>query len=306
MLPTVPGSTEQYIADLKRLNTEMTDVERQLSSGQRVQNVGDDPAAVRGILDAQTRITQIQQSQTNLGQLQTELSSGDAALQQAIRLVDSAISTASQASSPLSNPAQQAALVQTAQGIQQALVNLTATQAGGRYIFSGDLDQQPLYALNPNQPNGVNQLANAKSTRVITDVNGSQLWVGKTATEIFDHQNPNGTPSADNVFAAINKLVTALQNNDSAGATASIDSLKAANDHLNLELGYYGIGETRATDALDSAGKSLIAQQQVLSALRDTDVATAALQLNQLEVQQQAALSSRAKITGQNLFDFLA
>jgi flagellin-like hook-associated protein FlgL len=36
------------------------------------------------------------------------------------------------------------------------------------------------------------------------------------------------------------------------------------------------------------------------------DTATAAVQMNQLQVQQQAALTSRAKIAGVNLFDFLA
>ncbi len=305
MLP-VTGATEQYLTDLDRLSSQMTDVQRQLTSGYRVGSVADDPAAVTSILETQSRISQIQQSQKNLGNVQTELQSGDAALQQAMKAVETAISIASQSSSPLSNATQYTVLAQQVQGLQQTLVNLSATSADGRYIFSGDQDQQALYALDPTQPNGVAQLATATSTRSVTDSTGTQVWLSRTATDIFDARNPDGSSATGNVFAAVQSLLTALQNNDSAGALASISSLKAADDHLNQQLGYYGIGESRVTDAINTAAQSLNSEQQNLSGMRDTDMAAAALQLTQLGVQQQAALTSRAKISGVNLFDFLA
>lgn len=288
------------------MQTEMDNLQQQVTSGIRVQRPSDDPAAVGPILDVQTRIAQLQQNQTNLAQLQTELSTGDGVLQQAIQAVDSAISLASESSSMLSTPAHQAALLQQAQGIQQSLVNISATSAGGRYIFSGDLDQQVLYALDPTQPTGVRQLAVATSTRTVTDANGSPVWTAKTATDIFDARNPDNSVATGNVFAAVNSLVTALQAGNTSAAVASISSLKAAGDHLNQQLGSYGIAETRVTDTLDTQSKALLDQQQKLSGLRDTDVASAALQLSKLSVEQQAALASRAKFPQLSLFNFLA
>lgn len=306
MLPPLSGNIQNYLDALNRMQSEMNDLQQQVTSGMRVHRPGDDPAAVGPILDVQTRIAQLQQNQTNLGQLQTELSSGDGALQQAIKAIESAISLASQSSSMASNPAQQAAVLGQAQGIQEALVHISATSAGGRYIFSGDLDQQPLYVLDATQPTGVRLLAPATSTRTVTDANGYPIWTARTATDIFDARNPDTTPAAGNVFVAVNSLVTALQANDSSAALASISSLKAADDYLNQQLGYYGIGETRVNDALDAQSKALVDQQQKLSGLRDTDIASAALQLSQLSVEQQAALTSRAKLSQLNLFDFLA
>jgi flagellin-like hook-associated protein FlgL len=192
------------------------------------------------------------------------------------------------------------------QGILQNLVKLSGTTSGGRYIFSGDLDQQALYTLDATQPTGVRQLAAPTNTRGITDANGVQIWLGKTASEIFDARNPDTTPASDNVFAAVNSLLTALQNNDSAAAAASIANLKAADSHLNEELGYYGIGQARVNDTLTSISSSLVSVQTEQSNLRDADMAAAAVELQQLTVQQQAALSARAKIGGTNLFDFLA
>ncbi|SRR5579883_133194 len=306
MLPYLPGPTQQYLSDLERINSEMKDVTRQLSSGLRVTSVSDDPSAVESILMNQSRITQLQQTQTNLNNLKPELQAGDAALQQAMQNVESAISIASQSSSISMTPTARSALTSQVQGILTNLVNLSATNAGGRYIFSGDLDQQALYTVDATQPTGVRQLATTNSTRSITDANGLQVWLGKTASEIFDARNPDGTPASNNVFAAVNTLLTALQNNDPNAAIASIANLKAADDHLNQELGYYGIGESRVNDTLSSISSALISVQTDQASLRDADMATAAVELNALTVQQQAALSARAKISGTNLFDFLA
>src|SRR5581483_6661731 len=220
MLPSLSGPTQQYLSDLQNLNSEMTTVTRQLSSGLRVSSVADDPSAVEGIMMDQAQITQLQQTQTNLNNLKPEMDSGDSALQQAMQNVETAIQIASQSSSPLSNPFSNAQLVIQVQGILQNLVNLSGTSVNGRYIFSGDLDQQALYTLDPTQPTGVRQLATANATRSVTDSHGVQIWLGKTASEIFDHQNPNGTPATDNVFAAVNSLLTALQANNSSAAVA--------------------------------------------------------------------------------------
>jgi flagellar hook-associated protein 3 FlgL len=308
MLPPLSGNNQSYIDELSRMQAEMDTLQGQVSSGYRVQTPSDDPAAIGPILAAQTRIAQLQQSQTNLGQVQTELQTGDGALQQAIQLVESASSLASQAATNMtSNSASSAALLQQAQGILQTLVNISATTADGRYIFSGDLDQQALYKVDATQPNGVQQLATATSTRTVTDADGAPLWTSPTATTIFDPSNPNGSPATGNVFAAVNSLITALQNNDSAAAAASVGSLQSADDYLNQQLGYYGIGETRVTDAVNAQSTSLVSEQQQLSGLQDTNVANAAVSLNQLSIEQQAALTSRAQLNQQQtLFNFLA
>jgi len=302
-----PGSTQKYLDSLSQIQSEMDTLQSQVTSGIRVSKPSDDPGALAAIQQSQTRISELQQSRTNLGELQTELNVGDSTLQNALKALDSAVSLASQASNPLGTPISISNLLSQAQGIQQTLVSLSATTSGGRYIFSGDQDQQALYVLDNTQPTGVRLVTPATSTRVVTDASGSQVWLARTATDIFDARNPDSTVASGNVFAAINSLVTALQNNDSSAALSSIDSLKAASDHLNQELGYFGVGETRAQDALDAAGKSLTTEQQNLSGLRDTDVAATAIQLSQNSVQQQAALSARANINKlPNLFDFLA
>ena len=306
MLPAVKGPSEQFLTDLDRIQSAMNTVQRQLSSGLRVGQASDDPSAVPSILNTQSEIAQNNQAQTTLNQVGTELKSGDSSLQQAVALLDKAITVASQAGSTVNGDTQIATLAGQVQDIQEQLVGLSNTSVGGRFIFSGDHSQQAAYALDSTQPNGVRQLAPGNSTLAITDTNGNTLWKPMTAQQIFDARDTGGAAAAGNVFAAVNSLLTALQNNDSSAAGGTMDSLKAADDHLNQQLGLIGIAETRVTDATTAAAKSVTTEQQELSSLRDADTAGDAVELTQLNTQQQAALSARAKMSQYNLFDFLA
>ena len=305
MLPGVNGSTEKYLADLDRIQGTMDLVQRRLSSGVRVERPSDDPAAVSAILNKQSQIAGSTQAQNNLNQLKTELDTGDSVLQQAIKSVEQAISLATQAGSTLSAP-ENAILLRQAQDIQSQLVNVSRTVVDGRYIFSGDLGRQALYAVDSTQPNGVAQLTSATSTRAVSDPGGGTIWVAKTAQDIFDARNADGSAASGNVFAAVGSLIAALEHNDTSGMQAVGESLKASDDHLNRQLGLYGIAQNRVADALNATANRLVTEKQDLSGLRDTDAAGAAVELNQIMLQQQAALSARAKAPPRSLFDYLA
>lgn len=306
MLPTVNGSTQQYLGDLDRIQSTLDTIQRQVSSGVRVGLPSDDPAAVPAILQTQSAIAMNSQAQTNLNQVTSELQVSDAALQQAIKLIDQAVALGSQAASGSVDDTTFATLAAQVQDIQQQMVGLSATSDSGRYVFSGDLDRQALYVVDSTQPNGVRQLATATSTRQVVDGAGNTIWTPKTAQAIFDAQNSDGTSAEGNVFEAVNSLLLALRGRDSAAAQTALGSLKSADDHVNQQLGLYGIGEARVADALNELKSSAVNAKQELSSERDTDVAAAAVQLSQVTLQQQAALSARARISQRSLFDYLA
>ena len=183
------------------------------------------------------------------------------------------------------------------------MVGLANTQVNGRYIFSGDLDQQPLYSYDSST--GVTQLATATSTRAVTDGQGDTLWVAKTAQDIFDPRSTGGSAASGNVFAAVQSLLTAMQNQDTSAAATSVDSLTQADDYLNQQLGLYGIGENRVASALTASTAAQTSLTQQLSDLRDTDMVSTAVDLNQVSIQQQAAMSAGAKISQLSLFSYL-
>jgi flagellar hook-associated protein 3 FlgL len=307
MFPNITGATQRYLADLDRTTTAIQRAQAQVSSGLRLQAPSDDPAAAARILELQTQIGANTQVQANLGTVKTEVDTADGALQSAIQVVENAISLAAQGASSTATANERANIADQVSGLQQTLVSITQTTVNGRYIFSGDQDGEPAYQLDLTQANGVAQMISSPATRVIADANGIAITVARTAGEIFDARNPDDTFASGNVFAAINSLRTALLNNDQAGLTQATDMLHAADDYLNNQLAFYGAAQNRISDALNLAQKFQTQQQADLSQVRDADIPTVAVQLNQAQVQQQAALSVEARVSQtKNLFDYMA
>ena len=306
MILNISGAAQSYLANLDRTQQQINQAQAEVSSGYRVQSPSDDPAAVPSILELQSEIGMNQQIQNNLSSVTSELGSADSALQSAVQAVNTALTLATQGASSTSTASDRASLAEQVAGLQQTLVGISQTQANGRYIFSGDQDTSPSYQLDSSQPNGVRQLISPSSTRVIMDASGTAISVAKTAQEIFDARNSDGSDATGNVFAAVNSLLTALNNNDQAGAAQAASDLQSAGTYLNQQLEFYGQAEDRVTAASNLAQKFQTGQTAQLSGLRDADIPSVALQLTQSQLDEQAALSAEANIAQQkNLFSYL-
>jgi flagellar hook-associated protein 3 FlgL len=306
MILNISGAAQSYLADLDRTQQQINQAQAQVSSGYRVSAPSDDPAAVPSIIELQSEIAMNQQVQSNLSGVSSELGSADSALQGAVQAVNQALTLATNGANATSTASDRATLAGQVASLQQTLVGISRTQVNGSYIFSGDQDTSPEYQLDSSQPNGVQQLISPSSTRMIVDATGTAISVAKTAQEIFDARNSDGTDATGNVFAAVNSLLTALNNNDQAGIAQSVTALQSAGTYLNQQLEFYGEAEDRVTAASDLAQKFQTQDTAQLSNLRDADIPTVAVQLTQAQNDQQAALSAEANIAQQkNLFSYL-
>ena len=142
MLPSVSGTTQQYLADLERNQLQLQQAETEISSGLQVQQPSDDPAAIAEISETQAAIAGNTQIQSNLSEVTTEANTADSVLQTAVQALESAISLAAEGATATATPASQAALAQQVSGLQQTLVGISRTTVNGRYIFSGDQDRK--------------------------------------------------------------------------------------------------------------------------------------------------------------------
>jgi len=307
MTPFISAASQQYLTDLDITQSQMQKAQSQVSTGLRLQQASDDPSAIGEIYQLQATLAQNKQVQNNLGTIQTQLGSANTALQSAVSQVQSALQIATEAASTTTSADQRTNLAVQVTQILQSLVGLSNTQVNGTYIFSGDQSTQPMYQVDPNQPEGVQQLFNATSTSLIQDVNGTGIAVSLTAQQIFDPQLANnGGPAAGNAFAAVNSLLTALQNNDPNAAAAAATSLKAAGTYLNSQLQFYGEAQDQVTNATNLAQQFQTQEQSALSLVQDANIPAASLALTQAETQEQATLSVEAKVQQMpNLFSYL-
>jgi flagellar hook-associated protein 3 FlgL len=278
----------------------MSNAQRQISTGVKLSSVADNPDQVSTLLNARANLSAAQQIQSNLGRVTAEVDAGEQALQSAVQLFERVRTLGAEGVTGTQTAATRTAVGQEIGSVLEQMVALTGTQVEGRYIFSGDSDHQTPYTLDLTQASPLSAYQGSVSTRAVQHPNGTTFQVGHTAQDIFDSATPG-----QNVFGRVLALRDALLSNDEAGAQTALDSLTTAGDHLNSELAFYGTSQNKLK-AADDFGQNLQLQLKTqISGLADADLSQAILELNQGQTQQQAALSSRAQMPRQTLFDFL-
>jgi flagellar hook-associated protein 3 FlgL len=306
MISGVNPAAEQFLADLSRVQSQIDQANRQISSGLKISQPSDAPDELGGLLRLRADIARNAQVSTNLAQVKSDTDTAEQSLETATQLMDRITSLASQGANGTETASQRASIAQEVSGLLDQLVGLSQTTVQGRFVFSGDQDQSPQYQINLASANGVDRLTTPTATRQVQDGSGVGFSVGKTAQDIFDHRNSDDSLASDNVFAAVNSLRVSLVNNDQAGIVTALNSLHQAGDYLNTQLAYYGSVQSRISDATDFAAKQKTQLQIDLGSLQDADITQAALQLTQSTTQLNTALSAEAKIPRTSLFDFLA
>jgi flagellar hook-associated protein 3 FlgL len=299
MVNGIDPSAERFLMDLGRIRGRAERAQAQLSSGLRITRPSDAPDSVALLVESQGGIDRILQIRQNMARVKLEADSGEQSLASAVAALDRAETTAMQGTSFGTSAAQLQTLSNHAQGVLEALVSLANTKVEGRFIFSGDSDQTPPYQIDLTQANGVTAYAGSASTRRVEDPSGTLIPVARDAQSVFDNA---ATQSA---FAAVNQLRLALAAGDQTATANAVTAIRAARDQIARDLSFYGLVQNEVAQATEFSGKLELQLQTSLSNARDADLAEAAVELNRAQIQQEAALASRARLPRTSLFDYL-
>jgi flagellar hook-associated protein 3 FlgL len=301
MLSSLDPAAQQFLNSLNRISDRMTQAQQRISTGLKITQVSDAPDSISLLLQAQASLGSTEQTLSNLGRVKTEVDTGEQALQNAVSLFDQVQTLGAQGNTDTQTAAGRADIAQQLDSILQQYVGLAGTAVEGRYIFSGDSDQQAPYTYTVGAANPVSAYLGSNSTRLVQHPNGTTFSVALTAQQIFDSTDPT-----TNVFASIQNLSAALRANDSAAIQIAADGLSKVGEYLNSELAAYGNTQNKVTEATNFGQTLQVQLQTQISNLQDADLTQAILDLTQGQTQQQAALQSRARLPRTTLFDYLA
>jgi flagellar hook-associated protein 3 FlgL len=301
MIPGLNPSAQQFLNNLGAIDQQMQQAQTELSTGLRVNQVSDAPDEVSAILEARASLSVTQQINTDLQSTTTEVNTGEQSLESAVTLFDQVQTLGAEGDTATATAASQADMGQQVNSILQQMVGLADTQVAGRYIFSGDSDQQQPYTIDTTQtPPVVSSYLGSATTRMAQHPDGSTFPVALTAQTIFDSSDPT-----TNVFSSIENLANALNSGDSSAIQTAVGGLSTVGDYLNQQLAFYGTTQDTVQEATNY-GQTLQTQLQTqLSNLEDSDSAGAIEQLTQAQTQDQAALQSEALLPRTTLFNFL-
>jgi flagellar hook-associated protein 3 FlgL len=300
MVSSLLPVTQEFLNNINRVANQMTQAQTQLSTGLRVNVVSDSPDIVSPLLQTQANLSTAQQITTNLGQVSTEVNTGEQALESATSLYDQVQTLSAEGATSTQTASGRVTLAQQLQTIEQQMVGLANTNVNGRYIFSGDTDQTQPYTFDATQADPVSVYQGSTSTRTIQASNGTTFPVALSAQQIFDSTDPT-----TNVFTSINSMVTALNNNDQTAISAANNALPAVSTYLNDQLAFYGTAQNAISGATTSAATLVTQLQTQVSGMQDADETQSILDLTQAQTEQQAALQSFQEIPRTSLFDYL-
>jgi flagellar hook-associated protein 3 FlgL len=300
MVSSLIPTTQAFLNNVNRISNEMTQAQTQLSTGFKVNVVSDAPDVIAPLLQAQANLSGAQQVVTNLGQVTTEVNTGEQALESATSLYDQVQTLSAEGATSTQTASGRIGIAQQLQSIEQQMVGLANTNVNGRYIFAGDTDQTQPYTFDPTQADPVSAYQGAASTRTIEGPNGTTFPVALTAQQIFDSTDPT-----TNVFTSINNMVMALNSNDQTAISAANSSLPGVSTYLNSQLAFYGTAQNAVSAATNSASTLVTQLQTQIGGMQDADETQSILNLTQAQTEQQAALQSFQVIPRTSLFDFL-
>ena len=294
MISSLRTSDEVFLANSQRLNQRIEVASRQINSGKRIQTVSDDPDQVGTLFATRSDIGRLEQIGRNLSQVKTEVDTAEGALQSGVKLMDRAATLAAQGATGLATRQTRSVLADEIDSVLQSMVGLTQTSAQGRYIFGGDSDQTVPFESATSGYGGT------PATRKAVHPNGSAFPIAKAADEIFASDDPE-----KNVFQALQAVRDALRADDDAAVAAAQPALRSASEHLNQQLAFYGTAQGRVAEAVETSATQVTRLRVQLSAIEDTDLLAASLELSTSTRDYQAALQARAKSDRGSLFDFL-
>ena len=291
----------------------LSEIQNKLSSGKRVNSVGDDPIAATEILGLRRGIDRIEQYGRNIegarGNLEHTESSLSSLTEVLIRLRELAVS-ADIEEDQFKN------IKPEVEQLYDEVLRIANTAVAGRQIFAGfDTDTTPFTktgvftsgtvsssvpAVTYNGDNGVLAVQIGESTTVNSSVTGRVIFFGSA-----DGDNTPDSGKVD-IWAVLRDLRNRLEEPSTQGSptdlTGNLDS--ALNQVLEVR-GTVGATLNRldiAAAQLENLEVSLRIQQ---SAIEDVDLISAATELANLENTFLASLAVTARVIQPSLLNFL-
>jgi len=290
-----PNPLPDLLAALQQSEQNANIATQQVSSGRRVNQISDDPAASAAIVLNHNQSSTDDQFLQNIATLQPRLQVADSSLSDVVTALTRALSLGTEGANGTLNNADRQAVAQEVQGIQSQVVSLANASYQGTYLFGGTAVSSQPFTLN-TATGVVTYNGNANVTTVQTS-QGNSIQTNIPGSQLF--QNASGS-----VFTALQDLNTALQTNTNIGA--AVTEISSALSTVSTQRVFYGNALNQITSSEDFLNQDKINLSEQANALVGVDLATASSNLVQAQTAQQATLNAAARtLSLPNLLTYL-
>lgn len=290
-----PNPISDVLAALNQTRQDQQDALLQMSSGRRVNQPSDDPAAAAVLVQNRDQATFTARYLKSLDSLQGQFQTADSALSSVGLALQRALTLGVEGANGTLSDQDRAAIVGELQGIQDQLLSLANTSFQGRYLFAGTVTSTPPFAKDNTVLSGVRYDGNdAINTVQIGD--GYRMAANQPGSQLF-------VAAGHNMFQAMTGLIQAMQSN--SGFDAAIASVRDSFDYLAGQRVFYGNAMNHGQSQSTYLGSAKLQLSQQENTLAGADLEAAASRLINAQNATNATLSALGRISQLSLFDYL-
>ena len=231
-------ATDTATSQIDNLQQQIQTTQEEITTGNAINNPSDNPGASAVLLQLNSTLTQQTQYLANVQQGQTQLGEVDSSLSSLNTLLTQATTIASQDSNSTVTSAQRAADATVVQTLYSQALSVANTQFEGSYIFGGDKSNSQPYV----------------------SVNGGVQFVGSNNVlqqTVSPNTNVAFQVSAASVFGAPSQATGSVDLTPALTNTTRISDLKGANG-TGVSLGTIQIGNGTTSAQVDLSGADTI------------------------------------------------
>jgi flagellar hook-associated protein 3 FlgL len=288
---------DTMVRQIQQLMTDQAKLQLQVSSGRRITQPEDDPAAVGRVLNLQSEQRQLAQYTNNSTRALTLVQTSFSGLQGLKRVSDRAGELATLGTGALSSDSMRTYGNEVDQLLEQAL-QLANSRSGGDYIYGGTAVDAPPFVATRD--------ANGKITSIAFNGNTDQASIPLSEATSVSPSTSGATNTGIGDF--LTNLVTlrdALISTDTNAVRAAQPALLDGENLIIAAMADSGGIQTRIEAAQAQQKDRVMSLESLVSSEASVDLPTTIVKLNQTQTAYQAALSSAAKVMNLSLLDYI-
>ncbi len=288
------------LGSLQGARTRLFDLQRQSSSGLRVEKPSDDPAAAGRARVLASLMSEQETYQTAASYSLARLQTADAGLAQAGNLLVRARELATAMANDTVSADQRAAAAMEIRQIRAAMIDVANTKYDDAYVFanvasdSPPLDAAGNFTYDVDVYDGVLEAELGPSNRTEVGASGAHAFARRAAD-----------PQSVDIVDELDTLASALEANDGDGIRAQIDQIALAHRQVTAERARVGTRIQRVQEAKDAATTQHTLYEELRSDLVDADAVDTFSRLQLAQTTLQAAVAVAGRVLGPSLVDVL-
>jgi flagellar hook-associated protein 3 FlgL len=284
-------SYRNFLANIEKLNDFLNTVNRQVSSGKKVNQLKDAPDASAQLVSLRDEAAEIDQYQSNIDTGSFFLGMADSILNEVNNLVTCIYAKGSQSASDTVSSDARAVLATEIRSFRDQILTLANSQVRGRYIFAGSQVSSVPFTIDED---AVQYQGDQDASRISVD-DGLEV-----------KQSIPGSAAFQSIFNTIESLLIRMDRNDLSGIQSALTQFASALSGLGQARGEIGANLNLLEKVKTHLQSEELSLNEQKSRIEDTNMAEAIVQLNQAKTALDTALTAGGSILQQsNLFDIL-